>query len=172
MKNKTGGSKHKKLKRVREARAIRYPVEGEGYAKVEKMTGSLMAIIQLATYDPKDPKQGKRLGVICGSIKKKQKIFVSDIIIVSYRSFEEDKVFCTDENSRLRKIDIVHKYENDEIHSIKHIPEINQLVNDNKYEDGDFSFEKNTEEVQGDLIQEQDRIYDFSSDDEVEIDEI
>ena len=122
MKNKTGGSKHKRLKRVVEEKKLIYKEDDQRYAVVEKLLGNLMTIVQLTEFGADDKDKGKRTGVVCGGIKKRQRILVGDLVIVSLRDFEEDKeaIFSGDKK-KFRKCDIIHKYNDQEVHEIKKI---------------------------------------------------
>lgn len=83
-------------------RPLEIPEEGQEYAIVQEMLGNGRA--KLMCEDKKE-----RVGRICGSMRKyKSKVIVEqgDLVIVSRRDYEEDKV------------DIIHKYFLDETNKL------------------------------------------------------
>ena len=163
MKNKTGGSKHKRLKRVVEEKRLIYRQEDQRYAVVEKMLGSLMTLVQLTDFSPADKDKGKRTGIICGGIKKRQKILVGDLVIVSLRDFEEFKepIPCSNDKKKYRKCDIIHKYNDQEIHEIKKTePRIGKYLHNR----GGFD----NEDMEDAFADEKDDIFDMSDEEEDE----
>lgn len=95
-KNVKGGSKHKKMKNNSNNDEISkddliLKEEGQNYGKVEKLLGNCRMSI-LSTDNT------TKIGLVRGSMRKKQWINVGDIIIYSDRDFESDKV------------DIIHVY--------------------------------------------------------------
>ena len=140
MKNKTGGSKHKRLKRVVEEKKLIYKEDDQCYAVVEKMMGSLMTLVQLTDFSPEDKDKGKRTGIICGGIKKRQKILIGDLVIVSLRDFEEEKdcVSGSFDKKKYRKCDIIHKYNDQEVHEIKKVaPRVSKYLHNRGSFDND-----------------------------------
>ena len=61
---------------------------------------------------------GMAIGVIRGAMRKKVDINVNDVIIVSVRDFETDKV------------DVIHKYSNDEVRELIKLKEIPSNIHD------------------------------------------
>jgi translation initiation factor 1A len=61
---------------------------------------------------------GMAIGVIRGAMRKKVYININDVIIVSVRDFEPDKV------------DVIHKYNNDEIRELIKLKEIPSNIHD------------------------------------------
>ena len=57
-------------------------------------------------FDLIDPLNKEYLGIVRGNMRKKIWIKVDDIVIFSYRSFQDNKV------------DIIHKYRDNEIHKL------------------------------------------------------
>ena len=95
-KNVKGGSKHKKMKNNSNNDEISkddliLKEEGQNYGKVEKLLGNCRMSI-LSTDNT------TKIGLVRGSMRKKQWINVGDIVIYSDRDFESDKV------------DIIHVY--------------------------------------------------------------
>lgn len=95
-KNVKGGSKHKKMKNNSNNDEISkddliLKEEGQNYGKVEKLLGDCrMSILSTDNIT--------KVGLIRGSMRKKQWVNVGDIVLYSDRDFESDKV------------DIIHVY--------------------------------------------------------------
>ena len=64
------------------------------------------------------------IGVIRGAMRKKVYINLNDVIIVSVRDFEPDKV------------DVIHKYTNDEVRELIKLKEIPSNIHDDNSADG------------------------------------
>lgn len=123
-KNKKGGSKHKKYKRVRNNPSNNkvklndiVKVFGQEYALITDVLGSCK--FKLRCYDNKD-----RLGCLRGKMRKRQWVKKGDIVLVGLRDFQD----C--------KCDIIHLYKQEEIEILIKISEINHLFiksdNDNE----------------------------------------
>ena len=101
--NKKGGKKHKRGKKeVFENRKLilRDSKENQEYAQVKKVNGS--GRYNLFCFDGTE-----RLGISAGNIKRKYRIQIYDIVLVSKWDFQDNK--CS----------IVHKYEEDEVQELK-----------------------------------------------------
>jgi translation initiation factor 1A len=90
--------------REEKKRDIVYPDEDQEYGIVQEMLGN--GRVRVLCYD-----KSVKIGRICGSMRKfKSKVLIEsgDLVIVSAREFEKDKV------------DIIHKYGFEEAHDIAH----------------------------------------------------
>ena len=98
-KNVKGGSKHKKMKNtsnsdeITQEHLILKQGKDQDYGKVEKLLGNCR--ITLLCND-----KINRIGIIRGSMRKRQWLNVGNIVIYSIRPYEKDKV------------DIIHVYNN------------------------------------------------------------
>jgi translation initiation factor 1A len=125
----------------REKRNLLLKTDFQEYAKAVKMMGG--GRIDCHCFDNKN-----RLGIIRGKLqgrgKKKGFISVDDIILVAFRSFEDDKV------------DVIHVYTPDEVKELKRRFEIPE----EKQEDdgGAFYFGKDEEDIKVDNIVDIDNI--------------
>ena len=98
-KNKIGGKGHKKKKNSSDDSVSSQLIlieEDQNYGKITQNLGSCR--FQLI-----DPSNKEYLGIVRGNMRKKIWIKVDDIVIFSYRSFQDEKV------------DIIHKYKDNEI---------------------------------------------------------
>ena len=102
MVNKTGGKKHKKYKKNRDTdvkKKIIFKEDGEEYGLVIKRLGG--PILSLKLFDDR-----KVLGVIRGKMRKRVWINEGDIILVSLRGFQDNKV------------DVILKYSDEEVRKL------------------------------------------------------
>jgi len=98
-KNKIGGKGHKKKKNNTDESSSNHLIlieEEQNYGKIIKSLGS-------CRFDLIDSLNKEHLGIVRGNMRKKIWIKVDDIVIFSYRSFQDNKV------------DIIHKYKDCEI---------------------------------------------------------
>ena len=128
MKNKHGGSKAKKQKRDASQLERRLVIadedKGEEYGIITKLLGHCRVLVKLSKNEKVD-----RLGIICGQMRGRVFIEPNDLVIVSIRDFQDDKV------------DIVYKYNLGEKKRLKkEDPKVKDLL------DGDSSRE-NTEDI-------------------------
>jgi len=86
-------------------RNIIFKEDGQEYAQVEKMLGC--GNVECRCFD-----NVTRLGKIRGKMLKRVWINKDDIVLVGLRDFEDDKV------------DIIHKYNEDEVRNLKAVGEI------------------------------------------------
>ena len=138
-----GGKKFKKGKHENlSKREMVFKDDGQAYAVVTKMLGNGRVNLCYFTQDKNnDFKQNEALGIIRGSMRKKVWISTNDIVLVSIRDYEQSKV------------DILHKYDNDEANSLfksNEIPVINTNIENDNPEDLLSSFELGSEN--GDVI--------------------
>lgn len=103
--------------------------QGQEYAKVTKLLGNCM--VECSCYDNK-----VRIGTIRNKLRrgKSNRIGLDTIVLVSLRSFQDDKV------------DVFHVYNNDEVRELKKLFEIPEEVDSTRLHDV-VEFETITEEV-------------------------
>tara|TARA_B100001287_G_C22623292_1_gene501214 strand:+ start:596 stop:1093 length:498 start_codon:yes stop_codon:yes gene_type:complete len=153
--NKRGGKKHKRGKKdVFENRTLilRDSKEGQEYAQVKKVNGS--GRYNLFCFDGTE-----RLGISAGNIKRKVRIQIYDIVLISKWDFQDNK--CS----------IVHKYEEDEVQELKRkneFPKNIKLDGDSSMfsEDLDDSIQFNYDMPEEDEPSEKDKKESSSSDEE------
>jgi translation initiation factor 1A len=120
MPNQKGGKKFKKGKKnnnFEKKLIFKDPKEDQEYAKVLKVNGS--GRYNLLCFDGSE-----RLGICAGNIKRKVRLSLNDIVLVSLWDFQDSK--CS----------IIHKYEIDEILKLKNeneFPSTIQLEEKNDY---------------------------------------
>ena len=101
-KNKIGGKGHKKKKNNTEESSSKQLLlidDEQNYGKITLNLGS-------CRFEVIDPSNKQYIGIVRGNMRKKIWIKVDDIVIFSYRSFQDNKV------------DIIHKYKDNEIHKL------------------------------------------------------
>jgi len=110
-----GGKKFKRGKHenISKREMVFKEEQGQAYAVVDKMLGNGRVYLSYFMNDEEDNmRKYEALGIIRGSMKKRVWISPNDVVLISIREFEKDKV------------DILHKYENDEVHTLVKIKEI------------------------------------------------
>ena len=123
-----GGKSHKSMTKcsfVDKSRTLEYKDIGQSYAKVVKMLGNNRCMLQ-----PND-ENIEVLGIICGRMRNKHvhRVSVDDIVLITFRDYQEDKV------------DIVHKYSNDEVMTLYEQGEIScKLANEEDEVDSNLLF--------------------------------
>ena len=153
-KNTTGGKKHKKAKNVVKVEKI---IEGDNefqfYAKVNKKLGGGTFSVDVFIPEKKakvkvdgelqekivrfEEVRKDQLALIRGSIRKRCRIEVGNVILVSLREFE------------IRKVDIIHAYKTDDVNILRRqnkLPKCKIFENDEHTDinfemDEDFDFE-------------------------------
>ena len=111
--NKKGGKKHKRGKKTDNfdrKLILKDPKEDQEYAKIKKVNGNGRYV--LLCFDGTE-----RLGIAAGNIKKKTRIMLHDIVLVSLWDFQDSK--CS----------IIHKYEIDEVQKLKSQDEFPKNIN-------------------------------------------
>jgi translation initiation factor 1A len=101
--NKKGGKKFKRGKKDNygdRKLILKDSKEGQEYAQIKKVNGSGRYV--LMCFDGTE-----RLGIAAGNIRKKTRINLYDVILVSLWDFQDSK--CS----------IIHKYEDDEVKKLK-----------------------------------------------------
>lgn len=112
--NKKGGKGHKKCKnninREQNNKKLEVKEEGEAYGIVNKILGS--GRMTITYYDESIKNNVTVLGIVRGSIKKRTRFIIGDLILVSIRDFQKDKA------------DVIYKYDFNEITKLKKRNEI------------------------------------------------
>ena len=125
MPNQKGGKKFKKGKKnnnYEKKLIFKSSEDNQEYAKILKVNGS--GRYNLFCFDGTE-----RLGICAGNIKRKVRLTLDDIVLVSLWDFQDSK--CS----------IVHKYETDEILKLKNqneFPSTIQLEENNDFHDDDI----------------------------------
>jgi len=125
MPNQKGGKKFKKGKKnnnYEKKLIFKSSEDNQEYAKILKVNGS--GRYNLFCFDGTE-----RLGICAGNIKRKVRLTLDDIVLVSLWDFQDSK--CS----------IVHKYETDEILKLKNqneFPSTIQLEEGNDFHDNDI----------------------------------
>ena len=125
MPNQKGGKKFKKGKKnnnYEKKLIFKSSEDNQEYAKILKVNGS--GRYNLFCFDGTE-----RLGICAGNIKRKVRLTLDDIVLVSLWDFQDSK--CS----------IVHKYETDEILKLKNqneSPSTIQLEENNDFHDDDI----------------------------------
>ena len=140
-KNTIGGKGYKKKKAGGsefDRKPLEFPGQDQKYALVTKLLGGcrveckLFGGSSILTGNKSDTSgnsgvggaTGIAIGVIRGSMRKKVYINQNDVIIVSVREFEKSKV------------DVVHKYSNDEVKELIKLKEIPSNITDESAQSG------------------------------------
>ena len=105
-KNTAGGKKYKKLKHNMEmSRPLELPDDDQEFALVNKLMGNGRATV---TFIKNSKETVNALGIISGKLRKrKQWVIAGNIVLISVRNFEKDKV------------DIIHVYKEYEMNELK-----------------------------------------------------
>lgn len=126
MPNQKGGKKFKRGKKnssFEKKLIIKDSKENQEYAKVLRVNGS--GRYQISCFDGKE-----RLGIIAGNIKRRVRLAINDVVLVSLWDFQDNK--CS----------IIHKYERDEVMKLKkdnEFPDAIQLGEENEYVDDEYN---------------------------------
>lgn len=130
-KNVKGGSKHKKLKNtsnndeIKQEDLILKNGSDQDYGKVEKLLGNCR--VSLLCND-----KIVRMGIIRGSMRKRQWLNIGSIVIYAMRAYETDKV------------DIIHVYNSNVLKILEKRMSLNFNINEDENIDDIFTYE-NTE---------------------------
>ena len=129
-KNTIGGKGYKKKKASSaefDKKLLELAEAGQSYALVNKMLGGCR--VDCTLYGSGSISSGKSttgggtgttaIGIIRGAMRKKVYINVLDVILVSIRDYEPGKV------------DVIHKYSNDEVRELIKLKEIPSNITDN-----------------------------------------
>ena len=119
---KNKGKGGKKFKRGKHENITRREMifkeeQGQAYGIIDKMLGNGRVYLSYFLNDKENNmRKYDALGIIRGSMKKRVWICPNDVVLVSIREFEEGKV------------DILHKYENDEVSTLVKSKEIPNAI--------------------------------------------
>lgn len=134
-KNQKKRKNTKNNKHVTAVRSILFKDENQEYARVENMCGDRR--VKLHCFDGKN-----RIGKIRGKMRKRCWINPGDIVLYSLRDFNE------------KTVDIIHKYNEDEVRKLKQSGELKDKGEDKKEESKThfgFVFEKEDESIKAEI---------------------
>jgi len=124
MVNKKGGKKHKRGKKnTLETKKLRYKEDGQEYAQIKACKGNCR--FDLNVFDGK-----KRMGILCGTMRKRRFVNQQDVVLVSLRDFED------------AKCDIIDVYDDNQVRQLKsekEIPVSIKLEEDNEYNADEYN---------------------------------
>ena len=134
MPNKGGKKKGKRnnASTLAPKRALIYKEDLEEYAQVSKLLGDRRLIVTL-------PDKSETLAIIPGRFRKRCWMKAGDIVIVSRREFE------------VGKMDVIYKYNDDEVRKLikdKEIPDyfMDAVIFNNSDDEGDFLWDEDADE--------------------------
>lgn len=142
-KNQKGGKGHKKGKNNngKAENQLTFRVDGQRYAIIIKLLGGCHFKVVYVSEDNIDTCYEK-IGVLCGSMRKKVFVNLHDLVLISERDFQSDKV------------DIIHKYQPSEVSSLKKYKELEGMenllkcsVNDESGDDDNLIFDDEDEDI-------------------------
>ena len=149
-----GGKKHKRTASKNtdsSSRLLEYCEDGQTYAKITKKHGD--GRFECQCQDRPKP----RLGKICGKMRKRVYVSIGDYVMVSLRDFQDDK--C----------DIIHKYNDQEVKSLRKFGEIIEADETEREADEGFVF---SYEQQSSVVEPQPTLEKISDEEEIDIDNI
>lgn len=153
-KNVKGGSKHKKMKNTSNSDEITHEHlilkqgNDQDYGKVEKLLGNCR--VTLLCND-----KVNRIGIIRGSMRKRQWLNVGNVVIYSIRPYEKDKV------------DIIHVYNNNVLKMLDTRMNLNFNINGEEDNVDDiFTLEEEETYIIPDKQQIKNTYYNFSDSEE------
>ena len=156
-KNVKGGSKHKKMKNtsnsdeITQEHLILKQGKDQDYGKVEKFLGNCR--VTLLCND-----KINRIGIIRGSMRKRQWLNVGNIVIYSIRPYEKDKV------------DIIHVYNNNVLKMLENRMNLNfNITGEDDSVDDIFTIDEEDTYIIPEKQKVKNTYYNFSdSDEEIE----
>ena len=152
-KNTKGGKKHKKAKNyVKVEKLVESDNEFQFYAKVNKKLGGgrynvdvfipekkglveIDGVFQEKIVRHEEVRQDQ-LAIVRGSIRKRARIDVGNIVLVSLREFE------------IKKVDIIHAYKNDDVNTLRRQNKLPQSKIFDNDEETDVNFAMDEEEIE------------------------
>ena len=142
MGKKKGGKKIRRGKKQNEQlskRTLEFKEDGQAYAKVLKNLGNCRLEVLMDD-------ENTKLAIIPGRFRKKVWIQVNDVLLVSIRDFQSDKV------------DVIHKYIQDEVKTLVSYGEISDkwLNNDHQEQDDDDKVDFGIESSNEDFTEDDD----------------
>ena len=148
-KNVKGGSKHKKMKNtsnndeIKQEDLILKNGSDQDYGKVEKLLGNCR--VSLLCND-----KVIRMGIIRGSMRKRQWLNIGSIVIYAMRAYEVDKV------------DIIHVYNNNVLKILENRMNLNFNISEEEITDDIFTTEANELTIPKQETQKKNVYYNFS----------
>ena len=148
-KNVKGGSKHKKMKNtsnndeIKQEDLILKNGSDQDYGKVEKLLGNCR--VSLLCND-----KLIRMGIIRGSMRKRQWLNIGSIVIYAMRAYEVDKV------------DIIHVYNNNVLKILENRMNLNFNISEEEITDDIFTTEANELTIPKQETQHKNVYYNFS----------
>ena len=148
-KNVKGGSKHKKMKNtsnndeIKQEDLILKNGSDQDYGKVEKLLGNCR--VSLLCND-----KVIRMGIIRGSMRKRQWLNIGSIVIYAMRAYEVDKV------------DIIHVYNNNVLKILENRMNLNFNISEEEVTDDIFTTEANELTIPKQETQKKNVYYNFS----------
>ena len=156
-KNVKGGSKHKKMKNTSNSDEITHEHlilkqgNDQDYGKVEKLLGNCR--VTLMCND-----KINRIGIIRGSMRKRQWLNVGNVVIYSTRPYEKDKV------------DIIHVYNNNVLKMLENRMNLNfNITGEEDNVDDIFTLDEEETYIIPEKQQVKNTYYNFSDSEEEEI---
>ena len=160
MVNKTGGKKHKRGKKDSNLqKKLRYKEEGQEYAQIKAAKGNCR--FDLSVFDGKE-----RMGILCGTMRKRRFVNARDVVLVSIRDFED------------AKCDIIDVYDDTQVRKLKQMKEIppeikleeeNEFMNDDT---GSYQPLLSSDEEEDEVEEEETTVPDAFLKEQIDIDEI
>jgi len=152
-KNTTGGKKHKKAKNyVKVEKLVESDNEFQFYAKVNKKLGGGRYNVDVFIPEKKgmvkndgvfqekivrhEEVRQDQLAIVRGSIRKRARIDVGNLVLVSLREFE------------IKKVDILHAYKNDDVNTLRRQNKLPQSKIFDNDEETDVNFAMDEEEIE------------------------
>lgn len=151
-KNKTGGSKHKKSKKVIENKSLRLKQTNELYGKVTQVLGNCR--FKVLCEDGLE-----RIGILRGKYRKRKYINLDNIVLLEIWEFQNDK------------ISIIETYYDDQVKNLKKLDELPSLLLNENTTDNDycsFTFDNDIDEE----IETEEKINSTSEEDEIDLEDI
>ena len=169
MPNMKGGKNYKKTKHGSEAAVFIEAADDQQYARVIKILGNRNVLAYCND-------NIVRLCHIRGAIRKDMWISAGDIVVMSCRDLEHDK------SDKYEKGDIILKYDRDFYSKLKKIEGVNQKLflpletaeTDllKRIKESKTNYNNNTNDVEFNLHQPEDFVFEASDDDDVDVDAI
>lgn len=114
-KNQKGGKGHKKGKNNngKAENQLTFREDCQRYAVIIKLLGGCHFKVAYVDVSDSNIETGyEKIGVLCGSMRKRVFVNLHDLVLISERDFQSDKV------------DIIHKYQPSEVSSLKKYKEL------------------------------------------------
>ena len=144
-KNQKGGKGHKKGKNNngKAETQLTFREDGQRYGVIIKLLGGCHFKVAYVNVSDSNIETGyEKIGVLCGSMRKKVFVNLHDLVLISERDFQTDKV------------DIIHKYQPSEVSSLKKYKELEGMenllkcsVNDEGSDDDNLIFDDEDEDI-------------------------